>query len=116
MPDRYLSFDRDDWALLRAATPMTLSEDDLDSLRGINERIDLDDVAAVYLPLSRLLNLYVSATQDLHKVSATFLGTIAPKVPYVEPRTVNVVAPTASQFPTARTLSWSRDVVAGRWE
>jgi type I pantothenate kinase len=40
-------------------------------------------VAAIYLPLSRLLNLYISATQDLHKVSATFLGTIAPKVPYV---------------------------------
>ena len=40
-------------------------------------------MATVYLPLSRLLNLYVSATQDLHRVSATFLGTIAPKVPYV---------------------------------
>jgi type I pantothenate kinase len=62
---------------------MTLGEADLEKLRGINERIDLDEVAAVYLPLSRLLNLYVSATQDLHRVSATFLGTIAPKVPYV---------------------------------
>ena len=74
---RYLTFDRDEWAELRAATPLTLREDDLDSLRGINERIDLDEVAAVYLPLTRLLNLYVSATQNLHKVSATFLGTIA---------------------------------------
>jgi type I pantothenate kinase len=83
VPDRYLRFDRDDWAALRAATPMTLREPDLASLRGINERIDLDEVAAVYLPLSRLLNLYVSATQDLHRVSATFLGTIAPKMPYV---------------------------------
>ncbi len=83
MPNRYLRFDRDDWAVLRAATPLTLREPDLASLRGINERIDLDEVAAIYLPLSRLLNLYVSATQDLHKVSATFLGTIAPKLPYV---------------------------------
>ncbi len=80
---RYLTFDRDDWADLRAATPMTLREPELERLRGINERIDLDEVAAVYLPLSRLLNLYVSATQDLHKVSATFLGAISPKVPYV---------------------------------
>ena len=83
MPDRFLRFDRDDWAVLRAATPMTLRESDLVQLRGINERIDLDEVVAVYLPLSRLLNLYVSATQDLHRVSATFLGTMAPKVPYV---------------------------------
>ncbi len=80
---RYLSFDRDTWSDLRAATPLTLAQPELDRLRGINERIDLDEVASVYLPLSRLLNLYVSATQDLHKVSATFLGTIAPKVPYV---------------------------------
>ncbi len=83
MPDRYLRFDRDDWAVLRAATPLTLRERDLAGLQGINGRIDLDEVAAIYLPLSRLLNLYVSATMDLHKVSATFLGTIAPKVPYV---------------------------------
>ncbi len=62
---------------------MTLREADLDGLRGINERIDLDEVAAIYLPLTRLLNLYVSATQNLHKVSATFLGTLAPKMPYV---------------------------------
>jgi len=81
--ERYVSFDRAQWAELRAATPMTLRESDLGNLRGINERIDLDEVAAVYLPLTRLLNLYVSATQNLHKVSATFLGTLAPKVPYV---------------------------------
>ncbi len=83
MSDRYLTFSRDDWAILRAATPLTLRERDLEALRGINERIDLDEVAAVYLPLSRLLNLYVSAVQDLQRVSSTFLGSIAPKVPYV---------------------------------
>ncbi len=81
--DRYLTFGRPDWAELRAATPLTLREPDLESLRGINERIDLDEVAAVYLPLTRLLNLYVAATQNLHKASAAFLGTLAPKVPYV---------------------------------
>ncbi|TDT15049.1 pantothenate kinase [Ilumatobacter fluminis] len=83
MSDRYLTFSRDDWAELRAATPLTLREHDLEALQGINERIDLDEVAAIYLPLSRLLNLYVSATQDLQRVSSTFLGSIAPKVPYV---------------------------------
>jgi type I pantothenate kinase len=81
--DRYLSFDRDEWAELRAATPLTLRQDDLDSLQGINERIELDEVVAIYLPLSRLLNLYVSAIQDLHRVSSTFLGSVAPPVPYV---------------------------------
>lgn len=82
-PDRYLAFGRDEWAELRAATPLTIREPELEMLRGINDKIDLDEVAAVYLPLTRLINLYVSATQNLHKVSATFLGTMAPKVPYV---------------------------------
>jgi type I pantothenate kinase len=80
---RYLRFDRDEWAHLRASTPLTLSEADLDSLRGINESIDLDEVATIYLPLTRLLNLYVSATQQLHQVSGAFLGSSTPKVPYV---------------------------------
>jgi type I pantothenate kinase len=81
--ERYLQFSRAEWAALRASTPMTLQQSELESLRGINERIDLDEVAAVYLPLTRLLNLYVAATQNLHKASAAFLDTKAPKVPYV---------------------------------
>jgi type I pantothenate kinase len=60
-----------------------LHEKDLEALRGINDRIDLEEVVAIYLPLTRLLNLYVSATQNLHRVAATFLGTISPKMPYV---------------------------------
>jgi type I pantothenate kinase len=82
-PSRYLDFTRDEWRVLRAQTPLTIREKDLEALRGINDRINLDEVADVYLPLTRLLNLYVAAAQNLHKVSATFLGTIAPKVPYV---------------------------------
>ncbi len=82
-PSRFITMQRDEWAALRAATPLTLREDDLDKLRGINDEIDLDEVAAVYLPLSRLLNLYVSASQDLAKVSSTFLGTMTLRVPYV---------------------------------
>ena len=82
-PSRFITMQRDEWAALRAATPLTLREEDLDKLRGINDEIDLDEVAAIYLPLSRLLNLYVSASQDLARVSSTFLGTMAPRVPYV---------------------------------
>jgi type I pantothenate kinase len=79
----FVRFSRDEWARLRASTPLTLDEHDLDHLLGINERIDLDEVTAVYLPLSRLLNLYVAASQGLHRVTDTFLGSPAAKVPYV---------------------------------
>jgi type I pantothenate kinase len=79
----YVRFARDEWARLRAATPLTLTEGDLQQLRGINEQIALDEVADIYLPLSRLLNLYVAASQNLHRVTDTFLGSPAAKVPYV---------------------------------
>ncbi len=79
----WVSFDRAAWARLRASTPLTLSADDLDTLRGLNESLSLDEVAQIYLPLSRLLNLYVAATQDLHRATGTFLHEPAAKVPYV---------------------------------
>jgi type I pantothenate kinase len=79
----YLTFSRAEWASLRASTPLPLTESDLSTLRGINEDISLEEVAGVYLPLSRLLNLYVSAIQSLHKATDTFLGHLPAKVPYI---------------------------------
>ena len=80
---RFVEFSRAQWAHLRASTPLPLSEAQLRDLAGLNERISLDEVADIYLPLSRLLNLYVGATQTLHEATATFLGSAAPRVPYV---------------------------------
>ena len=80
---RFVEFSRAEWASLRASTPLPLSEAQLSGLVGLNERVSLDEVADVYLPLSRLLNLYVGATQTLHEATATFLGSAAPRLPYV---------------------------------
>jgi type I pantothenate kinase len=79
----YLTFDRAAWAQLRGETAMTLTPDDVTELSGINEALSMTEVEEVYLPLSRLLNLHVAAFRQLHQVSARFLNTSAPKVPYV---------------------------------
>jgi type I pantothenate kinase len=79
----YIDLTREEWSRLRNSTPLTLTEDDLATLRGINEQVSLDEVKEIYLPLSRLLNLYVDATQKLHKATHTFLGNSTEKVPYV---------------------------------
>ena len=76
-------FSREEWAALRADTPMTLTQADLDELRGLNDRVDLAEVEAIYLPLSRLLNLYVQATQGLFRATNNFLHIAERKVPYV---------------------------------
>jgi type I pantothenate kinase len=79
----YLRFSRAEWAALRADTPLTLTESDLDRIRGLVERISLREVEDVYLPLSRLLNLYVGAVQGLYRATSTFLGHHEQKVPFV---------------------------------
>ena len=81
--ERFEEFDRPTWAALRESTPMTLSNDELSAIRGINERLDTDEVEDVYLPLSRLLNLHITAIQQLAAVTDTFLTTEPAPVPYI---------------------------------
>ena len=81
---RYVDLNRAEWARLRASTPLPLSEAQLRPLGGLTERVSLDEVTDVYLPLSRLLNLYVGATQKLHAATSTFLsGSASLRIPYV---------------------------------
>ncbi len=80
---RFIEFNRAEWARLRDATPLPLTEPQLRGLVGLNERMSLDEVSDVYLPLSRLLNLYIGATRNLQRATATFLGSDNPRVPFV---------------------------------
>ncbi len=80
---RFLSFSRDEWKRLRLSTPLTLSGEDLQALRGLNDVLDMEEVVDIYLPLSRLLSLHVEATRTLHRVTSTFLGDDSAHVPFV---------------------------------
>ncbi len=82
-PSPWVELSREDWAARRSSTPLSLTEEDLAHLRGLNEDISLNEVADIYLPLSRLLNLYVAAVQELHRATGTFLGAGTAKVPFV---------------------------------
>lgn len=79
----YVELDRQAWSRLRESTPLTLTEDDLAAVRGLGDPLDLHEVVEVYLPLSRLLNLHVAASQRLHDATATFLGEDGGRTPYV---------------------------------
>lgn len=73
----YLELDRDDWAALaqgegRVTQPLTSAE--IEQLCGLGDGLDLDEVQQIYLPLSRLLSLYVEAAGDLHRKQIDFLG------------------------------------------
>jgi type I pantothenate kinase len=79
----YIVCDRDEWARLRADTPMPLTEAELDNLSSLTERVSTQEVVDIYLPLSRLLNLYVEAAQALHGNTARFLRKSDGKMPFI---------------------------------
>jgi type I pantothenate kinase len=79
----YRIFTRAQWAALRNDTPMTLTSGEVAALRSLHDRLDLKEVEDIYLPLSRLLSLYVGATQRLFRAQKSFLGTEDAKVPYI---------------------------------
>lgn len=104
----YRHFTAAEWGELRKDTPLPLSEAELEQLKGFGERISLDEVSEIYLPLSRLLNLYVAEMQELYRVTSDFLGHAQAKVPYI----IGVAGSVAvGKSTTARILS----TLLARW-
>ncbi len=79
----YRTFSREQWAVLRDDAPMTLTSEEVTRLRSLHDRLDMKEVEDIYLPLSRLLSMYVAATQRLFRAQQRFLGTEDIKMPYV---------------------------------
>ena len=79
----YRRFSRGEWGRLRADTPMTLNQQDVEQLSGIIEQMSLSEVEEIHLPLSRLLNLHVRAAQELHAVTSHFLSRQDGKMPFI---------------------------------
>jgi type I pantothenate kinase len=79
----YRTFSRAEWAALREDTPMTLTPEEVTRLRSLHDRLDIKEVEEIYLSLSRLLSLYVAATQRLFRAQERFLGTEDVKMPFI---------------------------------
>jgi type I pantothenate kinase len=79
----FVEISRADWAELGNSTELPLTEAEILQIRGLGDFLDITEVTEVYLPLSRLLNLYVSEAQKLHRVSSDFLGERAGRTPFI---------------------------------
>ena len=104
----YLQFDRTQWAALRDSVPLTLSEEEIVKLKGINEDLSLEEVAQIYLPLSRLLNFYISSNLRRQAVLEQFLGTDGQKIPYV----IGIAGSVAVGKSTTAVLTWTDSLIA----
>jgi type I pantothenate kinase len=79
----FVEISRSDWAALGQSTELPLTEAEITQIRGLGDFLDLKEVTEVYLPLSRLLNLYVTEAQKLHDVTSNFLGERAKRTPFI---------------------------------
>lgn len=79
----FVEISRADWAALGRSTELPLTEDEISQIRGLGDFLDLKEVSDVYLPLSRLLNLYVTEAQRLHSVTSEFMGERAKRTPFI---------------------------------
>src|SRR5262249_5028347 len=70
----YVELDRATWAALAESMSLPLSADEVERLRGLGDFLDLDEVSEVYLPISRLLSLYVRHVGALHRDTVAFFG------------------------------------------
>ncbi|WP_301200616.1 type I pantothenate kinase [Corynebacterium stationis] len=105
----YLDFDRDTWRGLRKSMPQVLTESEVKKLAGIGENINLEEVADVYLPLSRLIHMQVAARPALTQATEQFLGNPPSHVPFV----IGVAGSVAvGKSTTARLLQ----VLLERWD
>ena len=105
----YLSFSRQQWSELRNSVPMTLSESDLIELQGVNESLTMEEVEEIYLPLARLLNLYVAARQSRNSVLNKFLANPNSAPPFI----IGIAGSVAvGKSTTARLLK----ALLSRWE
>ena len=97
----YRTFTREEWAAKRDDTPMTLAASEVAALRSIHDRLDIREVEEIYLPLSRLLSLYVEATQQLFIAQKEFLHSNDQKSPYI----IGIAgSPAGGKSTTARVL------------
>ncbi len=79
----YMLFNREQWATLRESEPMTLTPEEVEKLKGINDELSMDEIRDIYLPLSRLLSYYVTATTSRQAAMMKFLNQEPRKIPFI---------------------------------
>ncbi|KRE92796.1 type I pantothenate kinase [Nocardioides sp. Soil774] len=80
----YVELERAAWAQLAGTAETALTPEEVVRLRGLGDQLDLREIEQVYLPLSRLLSLYVAANSRLHREQEEFLHRVTPpRTPFV---------------------------------
>lgn len=64
---------RSDWQNLRQDNEPLLTEDELEAIKSVNDKINIQDVIDIYLPLISLIQIYKKAQENLSFSKSIFL-------------------------------------------
>ncbi|TNJ56292.1 type I pantothenate kinase [Paenibacillus hemerocallicola] len=79
----YMEFGREEWAALRDHTPLPLTKEEFERLKGLNDQIPFEEAEQIYHPITRLINLHVAASQQLYRSAVSFTGSREAKTPFI---------------------------------
>ena len=86
MDKEFLHFEkinRKTWQNLHRKTTPPLSQTELNSIKSFNDRINLQDVRDVYLPLTNLIGIYKRSKEDLAFSKGIFLQKTSERQPFI---------------------------------
>lgn len=111
VPSPFHRFPREDWRKLRKSWPMVLTEDELASIRGLGDQVDLNEIATIYLPLSRLLYFRVRNKSLFYDTSQEFFSGI-----YQQKEAPFIIAIAGSVAVGKSTTARVLQILLSRWE
>ncbi|PRO66657.1 type I pantothenate kinase [Alkalicoccus urumqiensis] len=79
----FMTFSRAEWAALRESYSMKMDPEEIQQVKGLNDVLNMEEIADIYLPLTRLIHLHADASQELYRSRSIFLKKQEKKVPYI---------------------------------
>ncbi len=97
----YDRFDRQIWHSFFPSDKVMLTQENLDDIKSLNDRISISDVQEIYLPLMKLLQLQYQNYLQMQLQRQTFLKQPSRRIPYI----IGIAGPVAvGKSTTARLL------------
>ena len=86
MLNEFINFEtisRKEWQRLHKEDNAPLTAEELDSIRSLNDKIDVQEVSDIYLPLINLIRIYQKTANDLTFSKSIFLQKSQTNRPFI---------------------------------
>ncbi|MDK8182612.1 type I pantothenate kinase [Paenibacillus sp. UMB4589-SE434] len=79
----YSTVERERWASLGSRMHTSVTPEQFEQLKGLNDQVSIQEVNDIYLPLAEMIHHRVMASMQLHHTLSSFLQLDGPKAPFI---------------------------------